>query len=84
MDLKTAPYWWEAGEAPPPFAETPPRRVDLAVVGGGFTGMSAALTAAEAGASVCVIDAADLCVVANVRNVRGSFSGQPATWNCTF
>ena len=31
-----------------------------------------------------VIDAADLCVVANVRNVRGSPSGQPTTWNCTF
>lgn len=31
-----------------------------------------------------VIDAADLCIVANVKNVHGSFSGSPATWNCTF
>lgn len=31
-----------------------------------------------------VIDAADLCVVATVKNVRGSTSGRPARWNCTF
>ena len=31
--------------------------VDLAIVGGGYTGLSAALTAAQVGASVCVLEA---------------------------
>ena len=33
------------------------RHVDLAIVGGGFTGLSAALEAARRGASVCVLEA---------------------------
>ena len=75
-DLITTPYWWEAG-APPPagLAEDPPRRVDLAVIGGGYTGMSAALTAAEAGAEVLVLDAAMPGEGASTRN--GGMIGAP-------
>ncbi len=47
----------------PDAPETPPldgeRRADVAIVGGGFTGLSAALHAAEAGASAMVLEAAE-------------------------
>ena len=44
------------------------RSVDLAVVGGGFAGCSAALAAAEAGASVVLLEARDLGWGASGRN----------------
>ncbi|MEO0363338.1 MAG: FAD-dependent oxidoreductase, partial [Pseudomonadota bacterium] len=75
MDLITTPYWWEGGAPLPEIDPTPPRRVDLAVVGGGFTGMSAALTAAEAGAEVLVLDAEEPGKGASTRN--GGMIGAP-------
>ena len=44
-DYKPSPYWWE--EAPRPLVEdlTLPRQVDVAVIGSGVTGLSAALVA---------------------------------------
>jgi glycine/D-amino acid oxidase-like deaminating enzyme len=51
---------WAATAAPAP--ATPPLResasVDVAIIGAGFTGLSAALHLAERGASVCVLDSA--------------------------
>lgn len=49
------PYWWDDVRWPS-LAEAPPERVDLLVVGAGYTGLSAALAAHDAGASVAVID----------------------------
>ncbi len=52
----TAPYWWDA--APPqtlPRAEVLPA-CDVAIVGAGYTGLSAAITLARAGRSVQVFD----------------------------
>lgn len=50
---------WAATTAPPP--ETPPltgdRRADTVVIGGGFTGLSAALHLAEAGVDTVVLEA---------------------------
>ncbi|WP_120631922.1 FAD-binding oxidoreductase [Ruegeria sp. EL01] len=43
--------------------------VDLAVIGGGYTGCSAALTAAKAGASVCLLEAQDIGHGGSGRNV---------------
>ncbi|WP_420584970.1 NAD(P)/FAD-dependent oxidoreductase [Ruegeria sp.] len=43
--------------------------VDLAVIGGGFTGCSAALTASKAGASVCVLEAEQIGFGGSGRNV---------------
>lgn len=51
------PYWWDQGAPLPHLPERPPLRTDVLVVGAGYTGLSAALTAAEAGASVAVVDA---------------------------
>ncbi len=56
MALVTEPYWWEAAprvERPAPL----PQAVDVAIVGAGFTGLSAALTLARAGRSVAVLEA---------------------------
>lgn len=67
-DLTFEPYWWrDRGRAPPPEPDLPDR-VDVAVVGGGYTGLSAALTLARAGASVAVFDAADPGDGASSRN----------------
>ena len=55
-DLKLTPYWWE--EAPLTETETAdiPGRADVAIVGAGYAGLSAALPLARAGRSVVVFD----------------------------
>lgn len=55
--FKTDPYWWEA--APPDtIGDTPPPdKVDIAIVGSGYTGLSAALELARAGVNVLVLEA---------------------------
>ena len=62
---------WAASSAVPPFAGKPldgEREADIAIVGGGFTGLSAALHATEAGASVCVLEAETIGFGASGRN----------------
>lgn len=64
-----APSVWQldAGEAPR--QDTPlPRRVDLAVLGAGLGGLSAALHGLEAGCSVCVLEAQRVGAGASGRN----------------
>lgn len=50
------PYWWEAAPRPPR-REALPKEADVAVVGAGFTGLSAALALARAGRKVAVLEA---------------------------
>jgi len=66
-DFKPTPYWWE-GLPPPPERAAPPARTDVAVIGGGFTGLSAALTLARAGRQTIVFDADDIGHGASSRN----------------
>ncbi len=56
-DFKATPYWWEASPRPLMEAEPLPERVDVAVVGSGYTGLHAALRIARGGRSVLVLDA---------------------------
>jgi len=62
---------WEAS-APPAPATAPLRggiAVDVAIIGAGFTGLSAALHVAEGGRSVAVLEAAEIGFGASGRNV---------------
>ena len=74
-DLKFEPYWWEAA---PPAALPPatlPEKADVAVVGAGFAGLTAALTLARAGRSVVAFEAGDTGQGASTRNA-GMTRGQ--------
>lgn len=50
------PYWWDGIEWPE-LMGAPPDNVDLLVIGAGYTGLSAAMAAHDAGATVAVIEA---------------------------
>ncbi|MCB1743421.1 MAG: FAD-binding oxidoreductase [Gammaproteobacteria bacterium] len=75
-DFKTEPYWWEAAR-PTARAATPvPEQVDVAIVGSGYSGLSAALELARAGSRVCVFEQHELGWGASSRN-GGMLSGEP-------
>ena len=66
--LSLDPYWWEAvprREYPVPAL---PGTIDVAIVGSGYTGLSAALTLARAGRSVIVLEAREIGHGASTRN----------------
>ncbi|MGN6764500.1 MAG: NAD(P)/FAD-dependent oxidoreductase [Rhizobiaceae bacterium] len=66
-DFKPSPYWWE--DVPEIEASAPlPRKVDVAIVGSGFCGLSAAIELARSGASVAVLDAGRIGEGASTRN----------------
>ena len=55
--FKTEPYWWEAAPPDEEGNTDPPDQVDVAVIGSGYTGMSAALELARNGVSVAILEA---------------------------
>jgi glycine/D-amino acid oxidase-like deaminating enzyme len=56
-DFKTEPYWHEAAPLRVLPAAAPPPRCDVAIIGSGYTGLSAALDLARAGRDVVVFEA---------------------------
>ncbi|MBS0400597.1 MAG: FAD-binding oxidoreductase [Proteobacteria bacterium] len=56
-DVSTAPYWLDGLEAPSEPQGSLPRAVDVAIIGAGYTGLSAACETALAGRSTLVLDA---------------------------
>lgn len=62
------PFWWAERVSIPPTAVDMSRVYDAAIVGSGFTGLSAALELAEAGQSVIIIDAEAIGHGASTRN----------------
>lgn len=55
--MKLDSYWTDSSVAFVPAAAELPAQVDVAIVGGGFTGLSAALALARRGAKVAVLEA---------------------------
>jgi glycine/D-amino acid oxidase-like deaminating enzyme len=73
-DFKAAPYWWEAYQ---PTATDPvdvPARARVAIVGGGYGGLSTALELTKQGEECVVLEAAELGFGASTRN-GGAVSG---------
>ena len=67
--LQLRPWWWNGIERHALAEADPPERVDVAIVGIGFTGISAALTLARRGREVLLLDARDPGDGASSRNL---------------
>jgi glycine/D-amino acid oxidase-like deaminating enzyme len=68
MPINEKTFWLDTVTIPTPVVRDFPQRVDVAVIGAGFTGLSAARTLAKAGASVAVFDAQTVGWGASSRN----------------
>jgi glycine/D-amino acid oxidase-like deaminating enzyme len=55
-DFKNQPYWWDRAPPLPVESGGAPASTDIAIVGSGFTALSAALTLLRAGREVIVLD----------------------------
>src|ERR1700676_3039096 len=61
-------YWLTTAESPKPEPVPLPDRVDIAVIGAGFTGLSAARALAKRGAKVAVLESENIGWGASSRN----------------
>jgi glycine/D-amino acid oxidase-like deaminating enzyme len=68
MTIKEKTFWLDTVEIPQPAQQEFPDRVDVAVIGAGFTGLSAARTLAKSGAGVAVFDSQTIGWGASSRN----------------
>jgi glycine/D-amino acid oxidase-like deaminating enzyme len=75
MALQERNYWLTTVEMPEVARQQLPGRVDVAIIGGGFTGLSAARTLAKRGAKVTVLEAETLGWGASSRNGGMVLSG---------
>ncbi|MGO7968219.1 NAD(P)/FAD-dependent oxidoreductase [Rhizobium ruizarguesonis] len=66
--IKSTPYWWEDCRLPSLPARDVEKTCDVAIVGGGYTGLSAALELARAGKHVQLFDRQALGQAASSRN----------------
>ncbi len=67
-DYRARPYWWEAFEPPESGDDALPQHVSVLVVGAGYAGTCCALTLAEAGVDVSVLEAGRLGQGASTRS----------------
>jgi len=68
MTINEKTFWLETVEISAPVARDFPQHVDVAVIGAGFTGLSAARALAKSGAAVAVLDAQTIGWGASSRN----------------
>jgi len=87
-DFKPMPYWWEAYRPVAGDLVDVPRKARVAIVGGGYAGLSCAIELADAGLDACVLEAAELGFGASTRsgggvsggvNIGKSFTGKVLT-----
>ncbi len=57
LQMKTEPFWWDAARPEPTDVTLPETPSDVLIIGGGYTGLSAALTLAKRNVSVTVLEA---------------------------
>lgn len=81
-ETRQSPFWWDAATPPDSDSQTLDPQCDVAIVGAGYTGLSAALTLVRAGRSVQVFDRQRPGEGASTRNggvvsgnIRFSFGG---------
>ena len=67
-DAKLTPYWWDHVPRPALPEVECPQRVDVAIVGSGYTGLHAALQTARGGRHTVVFDAEDAGFGCSTRN----------------
>ena len=67
-DIRQSPYWHDQIGPAPTLAADLPEKVDVLVVGAGYTGLSAAITTARGGRSTLVLDAEDPGYGCSTRN----------------
>jgi glycine/D-amino acid oxidase-like deaminating enzyme len=68
MSIRQKTFWLDTVAMPVPVEQPLPARVDVAVIGAGFTGLSAARTLAKRGAKVAVLEAETVGWGASSRN----------------
>src|SRR5262252_8037707 len=73
-DFTPTPYWWEAYKPSADELVEVPRAARVAIVGGGYAGLSAALELAKHGIDAVVLEAGELGFGASTRN-GGAVSG---------
>src|SRR5436305_7255137 len=73
-DFKPIPYWWEAYTPTAGDLVDAPRTARVAIVGGGYAGLSTALELAKHGIDAVVLEANELGFGASTRN-GGAVSG---------
>jgi glycine/D-amino acid oxidase-like deaminating enzyme len=66
--ISVTPLWLENAAVPPPAEQALPSRVDVLIVGAGYTGLSAARETAAAGRSTLVLDAGPMGAGCSSRN----------------
>ena len=75
-DFKTTPYWWDAARPNDDYSVELPAETEVAVVGSGYSGLSAALELSRAGTHVTVLEQNELGWGASSRN-GGMLSTEP-------
>lgn len=66
--FKPRPYWWEAAEPESVADTTLPEKIDVCIIGGGYTGLSCALELSRNGIECAVLDADRIGEGASSRN----------------